>query len=115
MSIYHNRASLLAGKLHAVHTPKGATSSTCSSDPGWPSLNLTLLNHALVQTGWRGPTLTDENWCVVLHERLQNVSWLGVVDDVRPFLEPSVSADLLTRENLLRALEGRGGRHERSL
>jgi hypothetical protein len=29
-----------------------------------------------------------------------------VVDDVRPFLEPSVSADLLTRENLLRALEG---------
>ena len=26
-----------------------------------------------------------------------------------------VSADLLTRENLLRALAGRGGRHERSL
>jgi hypothetical protein len=83
---YHDRASLLAGKLHAVHTPKGATSSTCSSDPGWPSLNLTLLNHALAQTGWRGPTLTDENWCAVLQERLQNVSWLAVVDDVRPFL-----------------------------
>ena len=48
---HHDRASLLAGKLHAVHTPKGATSSTCSSDPGWPSLNLTLLNHALAQTG----------------------------------------------------------------
>ena len=50
---YHDRASLLAGKLHAVHTPKGATSSTCSSDPGWPSLNLTLLNHMLAQTSWR--------------------------------------------------------------
>jgi hypothetical protein len=68
------------------YTPKGATSSTCSSDPGWPSPNLTLLNHALAQTGWRGPTLTDENWRAVLHERLQNVSWLGVVDDVSPFL-----------------------------
>jgi hypothetical protein len=43
------------------YTPKGATSSTCSSDPGWPSPNLTLLNHALAQTGWHGPTLTDEN------------------------------------------------------
>ena len=31
-------------------------------------------------------------------------SWLRVVDDVRPF--PPVSADLLTRENLLRALGG---------
>jgi hypothetical protein len=39
-----------------------------------------------VQTGWRSPTLTDENWCAVLQERLQNVSWLAVVDDVRPFL-----------------------------
>ena len=116
-----DRASLLAGKLHAVlQRPyvKGRDFFDLLwylSDPGWPSPNLTLLNHALVQTGWRGPTLTDENWCAVLHERLQNVSWLGVVDDVRPFLEPSVSADLLTRENLLRALEGRGGRHERSL
>jgi hypothetical protein len=118
---HHDRASLLAGKLHAVlQRPyvKGRDFFDLLwylSDPGWPSPNLTLLNHALVQTGWRGPTLTDENWCAVLHERLQNVSWLGVVDDVRPFLEPSVSADLLTRENLLRALEGRGGRHERSL
>jgi hypothetical protein len=115
---HHDRASLLAGKLHAVlQRPyvKGRDFFDLLwylSDPGWPSPNLTLLNHALVQTGWRGPTLTDENWCAVLHERLQNVSWLGVVDDVRPFLEPSVSADLLTRENLLRALEGRGGRHE---
>jgi len=118
---HHDRASLLAGKLHAVlQRPyvKGRDFFDLLwylSDPGWPSPNLTLLNHALAQTGWRGPTLTDENWCAVLHERLQNVSWLGVVDDVRAFLEPSVSADLLTRENLLRALEGRGGRHERSL
>jgi hypothetical protein len=65
---YHDRASLLAGKLHAVHTPKGATSSTCSSNPGWSSPNLTLLNHALAQTGWGGLTLTDENQRAVLRE-----------------------------------------------
>ena len=89
---HHDRASLLAGKLHAVlQRPyvKGRDFFDLLwylSDPGWPSPNLTLLNHALVQTGWRGPTLTDENWCAVLQERLQNVSWLAVVDDVRPFL-----------------------------
>jgi hypothetical protein len=44
------------------YTPKDATSSTCSSDPGWPSPNLTLLNHALAQTGWRSPALTREKW-----------------------------------------------------
>jgi hypothetical protein len=54
---HHDRASLLAGKLHAVlQRPyvKGRDFFDLlwvSQRPGWPSPNLTLLNHALVQTG----------------------------------------------------------------
>jgi len=55
---HHDRASLLAGKLHAVLSTKGATSS---SDLTWPSPNLALLNYAPAQTSRRGPTLNGEN------------------------------------------------------
>ena len=54
---HHDRASLLAGKLHAVlQRPyvKGRDFFDLLwylSDPGWPSPNLTLLNRALAQTG----------------------------------------------------------------
>ena len=112
---YHDRASLLAGKLHAVLHAKGRDFFDLLQRPRLVITQSHAAQPCACANRRRGPTLTDENWCAVLHERLQNVSWLGVVDDVRPFLEPSVSADLLTRENLLRALEGRGGRHERSL
>jgi len=70
---HHDRASLLAGKLHAVLHTKGRDFFDLLwylSDPGWPSHNLTLLNHALAQTGWRGPTPTDENRRAVRRERL---------------------------------------------
>jgi hypothetical protein len=66
--------------------------------------NLILLNNALRQTGWRGPELTAANWRPVLGERLGELAWERVVDDVRPLLAPGAAPDLLTRDNMLRAL-----------
>ncbi len=109
---HHDRASLLAGKLHAIlQRPytKGRDMYDLLwylSDPHWPAPNLTLLNNALRQTGWPGLALTADTWRSAIASRLAALDWALIVADVRPFLEPSAHPDLLTRENLLRVLEG---------
>jgi len=108
---HHDRASLLAGKLHAIlQRPytKGRDLFDLLwylSDPGWPAPNLMLLNNALRQTGWDGTEVTEGNWREITAEKLRTLSWDQVAADVRPFLEPSADPGLLTLENLLRALE----------
>lgn len=108
--LHHDRASLLAGKLHAIlQRPylKGRDLYDLIwflSDPDWPPPNLTLLNNALRQTGWSGESLTEENWRIVLSQRLQTIPWTHVIDDVRPFLDPTADLNLLTKENLMRLL-----------
>lgn len=107
---HHDRASLLAGKLHAIlQRPylKGRDLYDLLwylSDPNWPAPNLTLLNNALEQTGWPGPPPTEETWREAVRARLREADWAQAVADVRPFLEPGADADLLTLENLLRLL-----------
>jgi hypothetical protein len=107
---HHDRASLLAGKLHAILQRayvKGRDLYDLLwflSDPDWPAPNLVLLNNALQQTGWHGEPLTEGNWREAVHRRLQAVRWDQVVSDVRPFLEPSADPALLTQENLMRVL-----------
>ena len=107
---HHDRASLLAGKLHAIlQRPylKGRDLYDLLwylSDPGWPEPNLALLNNALQQTGWSAKPLTEETWRQAVQDRLQEVAWKPVADDVRPFLDTSTDADLLTAENLMRVL-----------
>lgn len=111
---HHDRASMLAGKLHAVlQRPytKGRDLYDLLwylSDPNWPAPNLTLLNNALRQTGWPGPPLSTENWWSVLADRLQRLNWERVVDDVRPLLASEVDLHALTLENVLRVLSHKG-------
>lgn len=91
---HHDRASLLAGKLHAVlQRPylKGRDLYDLLwylGDPAWPAPNLTLLNNALAQTGWPGSALTASTWRGAVRERLAGVDWARVHADVAPFLEP---------------------------
>ncbi len=109
---HHDRASLLAGKLHAIlRRPflKGHDLYDLLwylSDPDWPPPNLTLLNNALRQTGCQGEPLTQESWRRAVRERLQPVAWKRILDDVRPFLGPDADLTLLTHENLMRLLYG---------
>jgi predicted nucleotidyltransferase component of viral defense system len=107
---HHDRASLLAGKLHAIlQRPylKGRDVYDLLwylSDPDWPAPNLTLLTHALEQTGWTGDPVTEDNWRALVRDRLQALAWDHVLADVRPFLEPSADLGLLTLENVQRVL-----------
>lgn len=74
------------------------------SDPGWPSPNLELLNNALRQTEWPGPSLEERTWRSALRDRLQTLDWERVTADVRPFLESRDEEALLTQETVFRLL-----------
>jgi hypothetical protein len=99
---HHDNPSLLSGKLHAIlqrSYTKGRDIYDLLwylSDPTWPAPNLILLNNALAQTNWNGELLTEENWKKELWKRLKALNWSGIVDDVRPFVEPSFDLKLLS-------------------
>jgi hypothetical protein len=107
---HHDRASLLAGKLHAIlqrRYVKGRDVYDLMwylSDPGWPAPNLTLLQNALRQTGWKGPLPDEDDWRDFLCAQLRKIDWRRSVADVRPFLERATEVELLTRENFERLL-----------
>lgn len=107
---HHDKASLLAGKLHAILSRpyvKGRDLYDLVwylSDPSWPAPNLELLHNALAQTGWKGPRLTARTWKRVLSEHLKPIDWRQARQDVAPFLERESDLALLTLENCLKLL-----------
>ncbi len=106
----YDKASLLAGKLHAVLTRRYTKGRDlydliwylASSD--WPAPNLTLLNNALRQTGWEGDALTGDSWRKAVAGRLKTVAWPQAKADVAPFLERSQEVSLITWETFERLL-----------
>jgi len=110
---HHDRASLLAGKLHAILQrpwPKGRDFYDLVwylSDRDWPAPNLVLLNNALAQTGWDRPPLTPGTWADAVRARVRPVRWDALVADVSPLLESPVDRALLTRETVTRLLDER--------
>lgn len=111
--LHYDRASLLAGKLHALLTRKYTKGRDLYdlawylADPNWPTPNLTQLNNALQQTGWDGPDATLENWRAVVRDKLATVNWKRALQDVTPFLERRQDADLVSRDALLPLLADR--------
>lgn len=108
---HHHRASLLARKLHAIlQRPylKGRDLYDLIwylSDKSWPDPKLDLLNHALGQTKWVGPTPTVENWREVVRSKIEILSFEQALEDVRPFLGSSEDIGLLTKQTLLNLLK----------
>jgi hypothetical protein len=110
---HHDRASLLAGKLHAILQrpyPKGRDFYDLIwylSDRGWPPPNLVLLNNALAQTGWTSAPLSETSWVTAVRARLRSVRWEVLAADVRPLLESAEDRALLTRETITSLLDQR--------
>lgn len=91
---HHDRASLLAGKVHAVlRRPfaKGRDVYDLAwylSNPEWPEPNLELLSAALRQGTKSGRALLLPGaWREATARRLATLSWDDLSADVRPFLE----------------------------
>lgn len=105
--LHYDRASLLAGKLHAILVRRFTKGRDLYdllwylADPQWPPPNMEMLNNALEQTSWAGPRLDSGNWRRVVAARLKEIDWTAAVQDVRPFLERPTEASLLTREHLM--------------
>jgi predicted nucleotidyltransferase component of viral defense system len=110
---HHDRATLLAGKLHALFQRRYVKGRDLYdlmwylSDPNWPEPNLTLLQNALQQTGWDGPFPDERNWRNILCQRLGSIDWKKSASDVRPFLERSHEVALITQENFEKLLRSR--------
>jgi len=108
---HHDKASLLAGKLHAVLARRYVKGRDIYdliwylSDRSWPQPNIELLNNALVQTDWKGPEVTQDNWRDLLREKVDKLKWARVVEDVEPFLQRPEDVKLLTKENLVGLLQ----------
>lgn len=111
--LHYDKASLLAGKLHALlmrNYVKGRDIYDLMwylSDRTWPGPNLVLLNNALAKTGWQASPLTADNWQAQTVRRLHTFNWEQVIADVRPFIENQAELDMLTRENITTLLEKR--------
>lgn len=107
---HHDRASLLAGKLHALFQRRYAKGRDYYdllwylSDPNWPSPNFFLLQNALRQTGWTDYIIDETNWRAILWEHLATTDWGRIVADARPFLERPAEADLLNPEHFNKLL-----------
>lgn len=104
--LHHDRASLLAGKLHAVLTRKYTKGRDIYdliwylSDSNWPEPNLVMLNNALQQTGWEGPVATADNWRELVHAKLDSVDWRKAALDVSPFLEREQDTALVSKDTI---------------
>lgn len=109
---HHDRASLLAGKLHAVLQRPWAKGRDLFdlfwylSDRRWPAPNLDLLGNALRQSDWNGPELDEATWRQTVRQRVESLDWTAAEKDVAPFLEPGPSTELFGRAALLGLLDG---------
>ncbi len=89
---HHDKASLLAGKIHALlqrQYLKGRDIFDLVwylSDRAWPDPNFQMLNNALAQTGWEGELLTEGNWRNILLQHLRQQKIQNARQDVEPFL-----------------------------
>lgn len=107
---HYDRASLLSGKIHALlQRPftKGRDVYDLFwylSDSDWPLPNFAMLNNALNQTGWSGENISPDNWKQTLRDKLLNLDWDRIVDDVRPFTGDHNHLALINLENLTRLL-----------
>jgi hypothetical protein len=109
---HYDRASLLAGKLHAVLSRpwcKGRDLFDLAwylADRDWPEPNIPFLNAALKQTGWTGPSVSPPNWRAVTARKLEKIDWNQAREDVRPFLERPADVEMLKSEKLKGLLLG---------
>lgn len=108
---HHSRSTLFSGKLHAVlqrSYPKGRDIFDLwwyLSQPEWPVPNLSHLDQALLQSGWSGPVLNQENWRELVRERIAQLNWQqDVLEDLRAFIIDPDWEKRLSKKALLKLL-----------
>ena len=107
---HYDIPSLMAGKLHALLArpyTKGRDIYDLLwylSRPDGAEPNIRMLQNALTQTGYNGPHVTAENWREVIADKIAELDFSKIAEDVGPFLERPEDRALLTREIVLSTL-----------
>ncbi|MBU2541278.1 MAG: nucleotidyl transferase AbiEii/AbiGii toxin family protein [Candidatus Omnitrophica bacterium] len=106
-------SSLFAGKFSALLSRK-YTKGRDFFDLGWYlsrwrdiSPNITLLQNALKQTGWKKEMPSENTWQDFIFEVVKTTDWQKVRQDVENFLENPSDMDIFTKENVLSLIKGR--------
>ena len=103
---HHDQASLLAGKLHAILQREYVKGRDWYDlywylrQSHWASPNVSMLNQALVQSGWKKGVVTERNWQVYVQERLASLPWSRVVEDVQRFILKQQDLTEFTKETI---------------
>jgi len=104
--------SLFAGKLHAILSRK-YTKGRDFYDLGWYlsrwkaiTPNITLLQNALCQTGWRKDLPEEGTWRSLISAVVEKTDWKKVRQDVENFLENPSDMNIFSKENILNLLSG---------
>lgn len=99
--------SLFAGKLHALLSRK-YTKGRDFFDLGWYLSrwknilpNITLLQNALKQTGWKGKMPSEHTWQDLLYTVIKAADWQKIEEDVENFLENPSDMNIFTKKNML--------------
>ncbi|MFA5062447.1 MAG: nucleotidyl transferase AbiEii/AbiGii toxin family protein [Candidatus Omnitrophota bacterium] len=102
--------SLFAGKLHALLNRKYAKGRDYF-DLGWYlskwkgiEPNFTLLENALLQTGWNGELPDKDNWRKLIRKVVERADWKKIKQDVEQFLENPSDLSIFTQENVMKLL-----------
>lgn len=107
---HHDRASFIAGKCHAILQRDWAKGRDFFDLlfylNRWGEIepNFEYLNNALKQTGYKKSEITPENWRKRLLERVHEVSWSTVEEDVKPFLLNPEDQNLFSKDFLVKEL-----------
>lgn len=108
---HHDRASFIAGKCHAI-LQREWTKGRDFFDllfylNKWEGIepNFDYLNNALEQTGFAGTRITRGNWRETLLEKVKEVSWSLVEDDVKPFLLNDEDLKVFSKKFLIKELK----------
>ncbi len=112
--LHYDKSSLFAGKLYALFTRKYAKGRDVYdlawylSNRNWPEPNISFLNNALKQTGWRGPAITLDSWKTEIASVISKYDWEKIMNDVSPFLEDKGEIQLINKEVILNLLKSKG-------
>ena len=107
----YNLPSFFAGKLHALLSRR-YTKGRDFFDIGWYfsrwkdiSPNITLLQNALRQTGWKEEMPSENNWRDFVYRVVEETDWKKVKQDVENFLENPSDMNIFSKENVLNLIK----------
>ncbi len=107
---HHDKPSFIAGKCHAVLQREWAKGRDFFDLlfylTRWKEVqpNFEYLNNALAQTNYDKSRITPENWKERILERVKEVSWSTVEEDVEPFLLKPSDQELFSKQFLIEEL-----------